>query len=83
MSGLPHRAPVQGDHDEVRRKRLGKRSHPPGTISWAEHEEAYSAYALRHGHGQSALRIAERGGFGYDELVWLLGLEPRTWEPLK
>lgn len=29
--------------------------------------------------GQSAERLAERGGFGWFELVEFLGHEPRTW----
>lgn len=52
----------------------------PGTIAWAEHEEAWRDYNRRY-HGQSAERIAERGGFGYGELVDHLGHPPRTWEP--
>ena len=54
---------------------------PAGTISWEEHEEAWSEYARRYGRQQSAERINERWGFGYDELVDLLGHEPKTWRP--
>lgn len=50
-----------------------------GTISWAEHEEAWEAYARRYGRGQSAERIQERGGFAYCELLDLLGRAPTTW----
>lgn len=64
---------MQGDH-----KRGGR---PDGFISWVEHEEIYAAYAKRYGRGQSAERIAERGGFGWGECVMLLGREPATWEP--
>lgn len=53
----------------------------PGTISWGEHLLAWNAYAARYGVDQSAERIVERGGFGYSELVALLGHEPKTWEP--
>lgn len=53
---------------------------PYGTIGWAEHEEAWQSYARLFG-GQSAERIAERGGFGLVELVQQLGGLPRTWEP--
>lgn len=67
------RAPVQGEIG-----RHAKRG--PGTITWDEHLRAWSVYAAC-GHGdQSAERIAERGGFGYDELTRLLGREPQTWE---
>lgn len=66
------RAPVQGD---------GKPwSRPPGTISWEEHLEAWEVYDRRF-HGQTAARIAERGGFGFAELVGLLGRKPTTWRP--
>jgi hypothetical protein len=56
-------------------------SHVPGTISRAEHDRAWQSYRERYGDGQSADRIAERGGFSYRELVTLLGREPETWEP--
>jgi hypothetical protein len=71
---MPRRAPVQGDY-----RRVGTRV--PGTIAWAEHLEAFESYAARYGRSQSAERIAERGGFGYLELVDFLGHEPKTWEP--
>lgn len=69
----PRRAAVQGDY------RRGGRAY--GTIEWWEHEEAWLAYSKRYGTGQSAERIHERAGFGYDELVELLGREPTTWRP--
>ena len=75
------RAPVQGDegwHLPAHRQAPGTMR--PGTIAWAEHEEAWRDYNRRY-HGQSAERIAERGGFGYGELVDHLGHPPRTWEP--
>lgn len=61
----------------------GSRAHRKGygTIAWAEHLEAFAAYASKYGHAQSAERIHERGGFGYGELVDFLGREPRTWQP--
>jgi hypothetical protein len=37
-------------------------------IPWALHEEAFAVYAEKYGHGQSAERLAERGGFGAGEL---------------
>lgn len=66
------RAPVQGN------RRLGN---GPGSITWAEHLQAYSGYVARWGGGQTAERLSERGGFCYGELVDLLGHEPKTWEP--
>lgn len=52
-----------------------------GTIAWVEHLEAFDGYAARYGTQQSAERIAERGGFGYDELLLYLKRAPTTWEP--
>lgn len=54
-------------------------AHPDGSIAWAEHLECYVKYAARYGKDQSAERLAERGGFGYDEFVVLMGAPPRTW----
>jgi len=51
-------------------------------VEWAEHVEAWEAYAKRYGRDQSAERIAERTGFGYRELTTFLGHEPRTWRSL-
>jgi hypothetical protein len=62
------RAPVQQDNERG-----------PGSIAWVEHLDAWSSYAARFGSSQSAERIAERGGFGYRELVVLLGVRPKTW----
>jgi hypothetical protein len=53
----------------------------PGSITWTEHFLAWSAYASRYGAGQSAERLAEQGGFSYEELVSYLGHPPTTWEP--
>lgn len=71
------RAVVQGEG----KRRNGLKGEGPGTISWAEHELAWSAYASKYGRDQSAQRINERGGFGYCELTKLLGHEPETWVP--
>jgi hypothetical protein len=85
------RAPVQATdsvygnslHPSDRKRMLaaGRKGLVDGTIAWSEHKEAWQEYA-RAGHGsQSAERLAERGGFGYSELLDLLGREPRTWRP--
>jgi hypothetical protein len=63
------RAPVQSSKQHNR---------PIGTIAWSEHEQVWKAYAARYGRQQSAERIAERGGFGYGEIVMLTGDVPRT-----
>lgn len=77
------RAPVQGDGNwgmaDGDPRKVG--SHPPGTVAWAEHLEAYVDYSRRYGTDQSAERLAERGGFGYSELTDHLGHEPKTWKP--
>lgn len=69
-------APIQGDY-WLPRGTIGK---DPGTISWAEHLEAYEVYAAKYGGSQSAERIAARAGFGYGEITILLGHAPRTWQ---
>ena len=76
------RAPVQRDYPWVPVPSTQRR-HRPGTIAWSEHVEAWIAYAARYGRGQSAERIAERGGFGYAELTEFLGREPTTWTPAR
>lgn len=70
---VERRAPMQGEH--------GKNKRPGGTIAWSEHMKIYEAYAKRYGRDQSAERLAERGGFGWNECVLLLGREPTTWQP--
>jgi hypothetical protein len=70
------RAPVQRGHKSEHRREM-----PPGTISWAEHLEAYTAHAAQFGGSMSAERIAGWDGFGYWELTQLLGHEPTTWQP--
>lgn len=45
------------------------------TIPWWLAEQAYAYYAERFGNQQSLERIAERGGFGRQELVCLLRRE--------
>jgi hypothetical protein len=44
----------------------------PCTIPWWLAEVAYRAYSAKFGTTQSLERLAERGGFGREELVWLL-----------
>ena len=81
VSNQNRRVNVQGDGEWWRTPPHKVNTKPPGTISWEEHYEAWCIYdSVFHG-GQSAERIAERGGFGYLELVRYLGHEPKTWEP--
>jgi len=42
------------------------------TIPWWLAEEAYTWYSKRYGTDQSLERLAERGGFGREELLMLL-----------
>lgn len=72
------RAPVQGEYLMHGGRVVGMS--PGGTITWAEHLEAFERYAAKYGRDQSAERIADRGGFGINELRQLLGHEPRTFE---
>lgn len=78
------RVPVQGwgnAHLPESHPARAKEAKPPGTITWEEHLEVWEAYAKRYGEGQSAERLAERGGFGYMEATSLLMKELRTWRP--
>ena len=65
--------PIQGGHNWN-----GKRTdrpvvqYPPSSIPWWLAEKAYAVYSGKFGNGQSLERLAERGGFGREELVWLL-----------
>lgn len=76
------RAPVQGDTGWLVPRRFPS-AKGPGTISWAEHLEAYAAYSKRYGTSQSAERMAERGGFSRGELKMFLGREPTTFQECK
>lgn len=78
---MSQRVPVQGDSGHRDRDLREPRTHGPGTITWEEHLLAWEGYRKRYGSTQSAERIAQRGGFGYGELVLFLGSDPKTWEP--
>ena len=67
------RAPVQAGWDEDGIRRSGR-----GTIAWSEHLEAWEGYNKRY-PGQSAEKVAERGGFGPLELRQFLGHDPETF----
>ena len=41
------------------------------TISMVAAERAFASYAKRYGTAQSLQTLAERGGFGLHEFVWL------------
>lgn len=63
---MPDRAPVNGLRGY--------------SIAWWEHLEAWRVYGSRY--EQSAEQIAERGGFGLNELIAYLGHGPETIGPL-
>lgn len=44
----------------------------PSVIPWWLAEEVYKGYVLALGQIQSLERIAERGGFSRDEVLWYL-----------
>ncbi len=69
-------APMQGTN-MLRPHQEGYRD--PGMVEWAEHVEIWNAYAKQYGTEQSAVRMAERGGFGFDEAAKLTGTPPKTW----
>ena len=83
------RAPVQKsayvyqknqDYTHAPRMQVGAPGAVEGSITWEEHEKAWEDYGRRY-PGQSAQRMAERGGFSYNELVDHLGRPPETWVP--
>jgi hypothetical protein len=47
----------------------------PCTIPWWLAEVAYDFYVGKFGHGQSLETLAQRGGFGREELIWYLRRE--------
>lgn len=72
------RVPVQGSLCRCANPRH-KHDKPPGTIAWSEHAKAWEVYAARFGKGQSAERIAQRGGFAHGELRMFLGRDAETF----
>ena len=62
--------PLQGDEPH---KGSGRMIYPqPSTIPWWLAKIAYKYYSDEHGIGQSLERLAERGGFGRQELLYYL-----------
>ena len=57
--------PIQGEGHHI----------APCTVPWWLAQEAYAYYSSRFGREQSLERIAERGGFGREELVAFLRRE--------
>jgi hypothetical protein len=72
------RAKVQGNPAYPRE---GIDFRPGGTVAWAEHLEAWDAYAKRFGREHPPEFIEQRGGFRYLDFQVMLGRAPKTWEP--
>lgn len=69
---------AQKSHSDTRPFPIQEESYnrgPACTIPWWLAEEAYRFYAQQFGTGQSLERLAERGGFGRNELLILLRRE--------
>lgn len=62
--------PIQGVYKNSEGKQIfnGEATHIP----WWLAEIAYKEYSRRYGRSQTLERLAERGGFGRDELINLL-----------
>lgn len=65
--------PIQGGSSWKRDRDYRPVEHyGPSYIPWWLAEEAYEYYSNQYGTGQSLERLAERGGFGREELLFLL-----------
>lgn len=63
-------------------KKVGRSivNYPRSTIPWWLAEIAYEVYSKKYGKSQSLDRLAERGGFGREEFLWLLsGGDENNW----
>jgi len=63
--------PIQAEPGYLGNQEIGRRS----AIPWWLAEVAYEHYVKMFGHIQSLERLAERGGFGREELLMLLRRE--------
>lgn len=75
MADENRRAPIQGTW----KPKWHPAYIPYGTITWTEHLQVYACYAARYGRNQSAEKIADRGGFGFQEATDLLGRPLETF----
>ncbi len=76
--------PIQGDHDKILRKREGREYRSAGYVTWEEAEEAYVEYTRLYpgsARDQSLERLAERYGFGWDEIETFLGHRATAEQP--
>jgi hypothetical protein len=70
MTTDERRFPIQGEWDDHPSR--PRRYIPPCTVPWSVAARAYAVYDAKWRTGQSMERLAERGGFGRIELLWLL-----------
>jgi hypothetical protein len=78
------RAPVQSSAAGAHRDGAFEIAWPArgdGTILWEEYLLAHGLYSVRY-PGQSAERLAARGGLSYGELCTYLGRAPASWRPV-
>ena len=64
------RFPIQGEMRQPHGERMQRI--PPITIPWTVAEIAFATYSRQNTNGQTLERLAERAGFGRDELLDLL-----------
>ena len=64
--------PIQGQTMRKRLPKGGMERRLDTSVGWDLAEEAYRAYAKHYGSNQSLERIAQRGGFGREELALFL-----------
>lgn len=64
--------PIQMGEGQYRDKAGSLIRDKPCTIPWWLAEVAYYVYQKLYKNNQSLERLAERGGFGREELIWLL-----------
>lgn len=64
--------PIQGEHGFKVEGLSGYVNRPSGEVPWSVAALAYEVYSRKYGKQQSLERLAQRGGFSWGELVWLL-----------
>ncbi len=80
MQATPFERALNGYYDRSLPRPADAPGAVPGSVDWWEHVKAWEqARALLN--GQTAERMAERGGFDWGELCVYLGRYPTTWLP--
>ena len=65
--------PIQAGKPYRKPGRFGMIYPKKSTIPWWLAQRAYDGYVAKFGDSQSLERLASRGGFGRNELLYLLG----------